>query len=286
MKKTLRRILGIMVMIAGILGLLISIAGLVGTWVAKPTIIQGVESTIATLTTTIDTSKQVMTVTEQALGATVSSVSALQSMLEATATSVQDTQPLLDQITLLMGEKLPGTIQSAADSLVAAQSAAETLDSAMRSFDAFKGLLAAVPLIGPAIPTGGQSYNPEISLADSLGSVATQLETLPITFVEMSKNLDTADNNLLTIKNSLSTMATDVSTISSSIDQYKTMVAQSRSSMDNLKGILTNIQANLNQILTAAVWALTLFFLWLLAAQVVILSQGWELYQGTTDRME
>jgi hypothetical protein len=81
-------------------------------------------------------------------------------------------------------------------------------------------------------------------------------------------------------------MATDVSTISSSIAQYKGMVAQSRSSMDNLKSILTNIQTNLDRILTAAAWALTLFFLWLLAAQVVILSQGWELYQGTTDRME
>jgi hypothetical protein len=31
---------------------------------------------------------------------------------------------------------------------------------------------------------------------------------------------------------------------------------------------------------------LSLFFLWLLAAQVVILSQGWELYQGTAGRME
>ena len=32
--------------------------------------------------------------------------------------------------------------------------------------------------------------------------------------------------------------------------------------------------------------ALTLFFAWLLAAQVVILSQGRELYRGTADRME
>ena len=29
-----------------------------------------------------------------------------------------------------------------------------------------------------------------------------------------------------------------------------------------------------------------LMLLWLLAAQVVILSQGWELYQGTAGRME
>jgi peptidoglycan hydrolase CwlO-like protein len=284
--KVLRRILGILVMIAGILGLLISIAGLVGVWVAKPNIAQGVESTIIALNTTIDTSKQGMVITEQALGAAVSSVDALQTMLQATANSVQDTQPLLDQITSMMAVKLPGTIQSASDSLVAAQSAAETLDSAIRSFDAFKGVLASVPFVGPFIPQSDQPYNPEISLADSLGSVATQLESLPKTFEDMSKNLDTADNNLVTITTSLSSMATNVSSISSSLGQYKTMVAQSQASMDSLKGMLTNIQNNLNNILTAAAWALTLFFLWFLAAQVVILSQGWELYQGTADRME
>jgi hypothetical protein len=31
--------------------------------------------------------------------------------------------------------------------------------------------------------------------------------------------------------------------------------------------------------------ALTLFFLWMLATQVVIFSQGWELFQGTSGRM-
>lgn len=272
-------------MIAGILGLLLSIAGLVGVWVAKPTVAQGVENTIATLNTSIDTSKQVMVVTEQALGATVGSVNALQTMLEATAASVQDTQPMLEQITVLLGEKLPGTIQSASDSLIAAQSAAETLDTAMRSFDAFKGVLAAIPFIGSSIPTD-KSYNPQISLADSLGSVATQLENLPTMFETMSQSMDSADDNLVTVKTSLSTMATNVSGISTSLDQYKSMVAQSQSSMDNIKGILTSVEENLDNILNAVAWTLTLLLLWLLAAQVVILSQGWELYQGTANRME
>jgi low affinity Fe/Cu permease len=56
--------------------------------------------------------------------------------------------------------------------------------------------------------------------------------------------------------------------------------------MDNLLSILTTIQSNLNTIINAVALVLTLFFVWLLAAQIVIFSQGWELYQGTTDRME
>ena len=64
------------------------------------------------------------------------------------------------------------------------------------------------------------------------------------------------------------------------------MIVQSQSSMDNLTSILTNIQSNLNNILTGVVIILSIFFIWLLAAQVVILSQGWELYQGTAGHME
>ncbi len=64
------------------------------------------------------------------------------------------------------------------------------------------------------------------------------------------------------------------------------MVNQSQSSMDNLSSILTSIQSNLTTILNGVLIVSTLLLLWFLATQVVILSQGWELYQGTADRME
>jgi hypothetical protein len=50
--------------------------------------------------------------------------------------------------------------------------------------------------------------------------------------------------------------------------------------------MLTNIQSNLTTILNGVVIVLTLLLFWFLATQVVILSQGWELFQGTADRME
>lgn len=286
MKTALRRILGILVMIAGILGLLLSLAGIIAPWLIRPNLTQALDNTVATLSTSIDTSKQAMVVTEQALGATVNSVTALQTMLEATATSVSDTQPVLVQITELLGNELPGTLDSASTSLKSAQESAVVLDQAIRSFDSFKFVLAAVPFIGASIPLDTPPYNPEVTLADSLGEVAVQLEGLPAKFTEMSTNLDKADDNLVTIETSLSTMASNVSSISSSLGQYKSMVAQSQGSMDNLKGLLTNLQANSASIMNNVALVLTIFFVWLLVAQIVILSQGYELFKGTAGRME
>lgn len=285
--KFFRRLFGIFVMIAGVIGLVISIAGIVGVWMARPALTQAVGTTVTTLNNSIDTSKQAMVVTEQALGGAVDAVKALQTMLEATAASVSDTKPLLTQINGLMAEQLPSTLTSATDSLRAAQSSAEVLDGAIRSLETFQSLMSGIPLIGGFIetPVSTTSYDPEKPLSETLGDVAANLEGLPEMFTSMSTNLDKADDNLDTIQGSLSSMAGSVNEITTSIESYKSMAGQSQSSMDNLKTLLTNMQKNLPQTLNLVAWALTVFLLWLLAAQIVILSQGWELFQGTADRM-
>jgi hypothetical protein len=284
--KAMRRLLGILVMIAGILGLVLSLAGLVGVWMAKSSVADYVDATIVVLDDSINTSERVMGITEEALGATVESVDALSTMLGASAASVGDTIPALEQLNLLMGEQLPATMASAAVSLQTAQQAAVVLDAAIVSLDTFRFLLSGAPLLGGLMATPTESYDPEVSLADSLGDLATNLEGLPATFTEMAVNLETADDNLAAVESSLETMSESVTVISSSLDEYKTMVGQSRSSMENLRAILTGLRTNLSAILDGTAIVLTLVLLWLLAAQVVILSQGWELYQGTAGRME
>lgn len=284
--KVLRRILGVLVMIAGILGLVLSMAGLASVWLVKPTVSGYVENMISTLNISIDTSQQAMEITAEALGATVDSVDALSAMLGTTATLIQDTIPALDQLNVFMGVNLPSTLQSASDSLTTAQQAADVLDSAIKSLDTFRTVLSGVPLVGSFVEQPSQPYNPDVALADSLGELAVNLNGLPPMFVEMAASLDKADDNLGGVKGNLITMSESVALISSSLSEYEAMVKQSKSSMENLRTLLTGIQDNLSNILSGVAIVFSLFFLWLMAAQIVILSQGWELYQGTAGRME
>lgn len=283
--KFLRRILGVLVMIAGILGLVLGLAGLAVVWIAKPTVAVSANATIDTLNRSVITSKSVMVTTGQALGATIDSVDALSVMLGTTAATVEDTKPVLDGINTIMASTLPSTLEATTASLYTAQEAARVLESTIASLDAFRFLLSGVPLVGDFVGQPGESYNPEIPLADSLGELAANLEGLPATFVEMSDDLGKTDDNLGAIQENLITMSDSVGLISVSLGEYEQMVVQSQSSMDDLAAILTNLQSNLPNILNGAAIGLSLFFAWLLAAQVVILSQGWELYQGTADRI-
>lgn len=281
----LRRILGALVMLAGILGLVLSLAGLVMVWVVKPTLAVHASSTMDTLSESVITSQNAMQVTEEALGATVESVDALSDMLATTAGAVEDTKPVLDQFDSILATTLPATLEAAADSLHAAQEAAQVLESTIQSLDAFRLLLSSTPLVGELLPEAEEAYSPEKPMAESLGALAANLEDLPETFVAMSADLRAADDRLVDIQENLVTMSDSVGLISSSLGEYEQMIRQSRSSMEDLQSILTNMQSNLGTILNGVAIALSLFFAWLLAAQVVIFSQGWELYRGTADRM-
>lgn len=281
----LRRILGIFVMIAGIVGLLLSLGGLTGVWMAKPVLLASADSTLKTLSASIDASKDTMQITEEALGATVNSIDALSTMLSVTAVTVSDTQPMFTQVNVLMGETLPETFEAAISSLEAAGQAATSLESAIKSFEVFQVVLASAPLIGSLVPTNTPPYNPEKPLADSLMELSASLEDMPATFLEMSTSMDKADDNLVEIKTNLETMSVNVTAISSSLGEYQRMVGSSRDEMDNLKATLSGIQGSLAQGLDIAAYALTLFFLWLLAAQIVIFSQGIELFRGTATSM-
>lgn len=284
--KFLRRFLGVLVMIAGILGLVLSLTGMVGLWMAKPTVVTTVGTTVDTLLISVNTSGEVMVTTKQALGATIESVDALSTMLAATAASVEDTQPVLTQVNVLMGVNLPSTLESATESLKSAQQSAIVLDSAVKSLENFQAVLSAMPLVSAFVVQPTQTYNPEKPLAESLGEVATNLEGLPSMFTAMATDMEKADDNLDTIKTSLTTMSGSVGMISASLSDYEAMLNQSQTSMTNLETILTSVKNNLPKTVDSVALVLSLFLFWLLAIQVVVLTQGWELYQGTAGRME
>jgi hypothetical protein len=213
-------------------------------------------------------------------------VDALSVMLASTATSVEETAPVVEQMNVFLGTNLPNTLESATDSLKSAQQAAVVLDSTVKSLEAFQFAMGGVPLVSAFVQVPTQAYNPEVPLDESLGQVAAELESLPPMFIQMSADLGKADDNLITIQTSLTTMSGSVQLISQSLSEYEAMISQSQASMGELAPILANLQNNLEPIVNGVTLGLTLFLLWLLAIQVVVFTQGWELYQGTAGRME
>jgi len=281
--RQIRRLLGIFVMVAGVIGLALSLTGLIGVWVVRPTLQRTVSDTMSTLSGSLDTSLEVMTLTGQALEATSGSVEALSGMLAATANTVEETQPVITQAEDLMGLTLPDMFDSAVNSLEAASQAATSLESTVRALDTFRAGISANPLLRSFIPADIQPYEPEESLARSLGRLARGLEDMPPLFEDMSSSLNTAGENLGLVRADLETMSTNIEEISSSLSGYLEMIDRSGQQLSQLQSQMAAAEASLPRTLTLVAVVLTLFFAWMLAAQIVILSQGWELYRRATD---
>jgi hypothetical protein len=107
-----RRLIGLLIIIVGILGLVIAGAGAFFANRAIDATVAGLNSVVDTLGTTVDTSTDSLrnvqaTLTE--VGATLDTVSLTASNA---ATTLVDTQPLLEQVTTLTTETLPASLDA------------------------------------------------------------------------------------------------------------------------------------------------------------------------------
>lgn len=72
-------------------------------------------------------------------------------------------------------------------------------------------------------------------------------------------------------------MATNVNEITVSLEKYQEMMENGRESLEKLLTTLIRIQDNLNTILIVTAIFFTLFFLWLIGVQIIVLIKGWEM---------
>lgn len=286
--KILRKILGITVMLAGILGLLLSLAGLSATWYYRSSMENALNNVLVTLSGTLAVSQEGLLVTEDALSAAIGSIDALQQTIEATAASLGSTQPLLQGITDFMGEQLPATLEAARFSLDAAQTGAQVVDNAIQSLKTFQSVISAIPIISafmPAPPAQTKTGDGK-PLSEALGDVSQSLAGLPELSASLSTDLNSAAGSLTDVQDGLTLMAENIGGITQSLSGYLTMVQRSQSSMQNLQAQLELWQTNLPTFVNALALVASLFLLWLLIAQIVIFTQGLELYRGTATRFE
>lgn len=286
--KILRKILGIIVMLAGILGLLLSLAGLGATWYYRPSMESAFNNILTTLSSSLDVSQEGLRVTEDALTAAVGSIDALQQTVKATAASLGSTQPVLEGITGFMGDQLPATLDAARSSLNAAQQGAQVVDNAIQSLNTFQSVISAIPIISAFMPAPPPQTTTEegTPLSEALGDVSESLAGLPDLSAQLSVDLEAAAGSLTDVEGALNLMAENIGGITESLEGYLSMVQRSQASMKGLQSQLDLWQTNLPTLVNAIALVASLFLVWLLIAQIVIFTQGLELYQGTATRFE
>jgi uncharacterized phage infection (PIP) family protein YhgE len=270
----IRKLIGVLLLLAAIIGLFFSVAGVVLIWRVEQDVTKGLQNSIDLISQTLDTTSQGLIVTRGALESSIETIRALESTIQTTAKTIKSTTPMVEQISALMETDLPNAIEATGTSLKSAQASAAVIDSLLST-------LSNLPLIGSSL-----NYNPQVPLSNSLGQVADSLKDLPNSFINMQKTLEQTTSNLETFEADLSVMADSVGGIGSTISEYDKVIAGYQQSLSQIHANLESAKEILPTYIHYLVLALTIFFVWMAIAQLGLLTQGWELVTEPPVRAE
>jgi len=183
MSSMLRRIIGLLLIVAAIGGLIFSLYGLITVWRLRPVALKNATSSLDLVQASLDTTSQGLTVAGQSLDSTMASLGALESAVETTSRTFEDTVPIINTLTDLTSNELPKTIESAQTSLLAAQESAKIIDSVLRA-------LVSIPFVNKDI------YNPPVPLDQALGDVSKSLDGLPTSLKSIGSSMEATSDNL------------------------------------------------------------------------------------------
>ncbi len=262
----IRRIFGLLLIIAAIGGLIISIAGIYYLWRLEPSMVSGMQNTVTLLADTLEATSQGLVVTKDALKNSVGMIGNMQTTLETTAKTIESTDPMINDIAELMDKQLPDTIRATQQSLNTAQESAAVIDSVL-------GTLSSIPLLGSGI-----GYSPDVPLATALGDVSKSLEGLPESFAGMEENLRNTQSNVQTFQADLTVVAESVGQIEASVAQYEQVVNAYQESLGQVQSQMAQLSTNAPTYVHTLVVAITAFLVWMILAQIGLFTQGYEMF--------
>jgi hypothetical protein len=264
LKRVLVRVLGIVLIAAGVAGLVFSVAGLI--------ILDGLEEQVeSTISNQLEVVDRALAATEVGLGSADYALeqaslagSALEQAVMGMSQAVDDTLPTLDTVGWILGEQLP-------DAIRATQTTLSTISETAQIVDDFLTVVTTVPFLGI------DRYEPDTPLAEGVNEVIASLNGIPLTLAQAQQDLVAAGDGLEALRDDVSAMTDGVVQMSSSLEEARTALDEYRSVVAQLQDLSANLQTNLGTWLRWVRIGLSLILVWLGVAQIGLITQGWEL---------
>jgi prefoldin subunit 5 len=258
-----RRIIGITFIVAAIFGLIFSLTGAVFVWVVKEPITQNLISTLDLIDTTLEATSTGLTVADDTLTQAITDFGTLESTIQTASKTLEDSVPMVETLSNLTSESLPGAIEATQTGLNTVQDAARSIESTLR-------LITSIPFI----PI--ESYDPEVSFTEALDDVTTSLEPIPDALLAMEDTLNTTKGNLVLIAAQVRIISRNIGELRESLYQMQLVIGQYQGVITTLQDRVEAFRINLATIINVSAWLFTIIFIWLGIAQLGLLTQGLE----------
>ena len=264
----IRRILalsaGVALIVAGVAGLAFSIGGLV----VLPRLEHQVETfaseQLEVLDRALSATLEGLLTAETALLQAAEAVDSLEGIMADVGVAINDTAPVLDVASELLGEQLPATIEATQETLTSVATSAQLVDDLL-------GVISVIPFLGT------DRYNPDVPLHQGFLDVSDGLDGIPEQLLSAGEGLSAGTESLEEIEESFAAMGQSISETMTSLESAQTVLQNYQTIVNDLQGTLSSVRASLPGWLRALRWGFTLGLVWLGIAQIGLMTQGWEL---------
>ena len=280
-----RRILGLVILLATVVVLIVLAATAYFFGSVLETVAAQVDNTLILAVDTMGTVSSTLEQTQSTLVAVNNSIDTAATTTANLSQTVEDTIPLLDQVSIVVTDQIPDNIESIQAAIPNIAAVAGVVDDALVRLSNF-GIKQTIPIPFNPIDIDfdlGIDYNPVKPFDETMLTLGTSLDGLPEELRALQSELETSTANLETLSGDLETAAGDVNALNTELAKFIPLLDQYLDLIDRAVGGLEDVRAQLASNLSRIKLVGTILPLVIALTQLAPLVVGWDLLTARSE---
>lgn len=275
-----RRLIGLVFILIGLTGILLCYLGARAGRDLADDLGHGADGFVETANASLNTVEEGLERSRQAISSISETIGAVRTTAVNLASTAEDTQPMLDELALLVGRDIPNTISDVQGAIPNISQTAKVVDDTLRLLSRLQ-VRETVPLINYEINFGlGVEYDPEVPFDQAIEEVALGLAPIAVASDNLEVELQTSKANMALFSSDLEGLAVDLDLLNEYVSEFRPLLDEYSTLVEDMRTGLAASRASLEVQLSAAKQTIAIAAVWLALSQLLPLYVGIELFMG------
>lgn len=274
----MRRVLGLIMLVIGLVGVVLSIAGARSGRRLVADMGAALDSNLQLTVQSLETINESLMLTKATVRQLGDSLDTMEVTAGNVATSLEETQPLLQQISRITSNDMAEGLETFQARLPELVEVADTIDQTLTTLSRFRidRTILGIPLRYDL----GIDYDPEVPFAQSVEEIGTSIEDLPDQLRALKLYFDVTDDNLGEISGNMSEIAGDLAVVNGSVGDLEPLLDEFMVTVTEFGDSTRQMRVTFQQQLATFRTVWTVVMVWLALTQIAPLYLGYELLAG------
>jgi len=259
----IKRILGILLALAGALGILLCVLGVLYVWRAADHVAAAADDAMDLLADTLDNVERSLDVASTTLDDAVAAVEALHATTLGVGETLSNTRPTLDGMADLAEDDLAGSIASTREALEVMAETAGVIDRTMRGLSQL----------------GVGDYDPDVPLDQAIAAASEDLEPVPDGLRQMGDGLRQTGTSLQSVQGGITQMGDHILEIGKDVGSANLVLGRQTDVVQRLQERVHTLRQNVDQPIRVVAWGVTLLLIWIGLSQLALIQWGISLWR-------